>query len=218
MYSPDAYTRFAEKLSRQLDARVVIPDFRLAPENPFPAGLDDCLASYRFLIDEPRDPRSIVLAGESGGANAVLVTLQRARDLGLPMPAAAVLLSGAFDLTWSSPSIRYNADLDVAGSPRALGVVDRLYVGDRDRTDPMLSPIFGRFNGLPPLLFQVGSTEMLLDESIRAAERARMSEVDARIEVYERAPHAWHQLGGWLPEAQRAIDAIERFLQETAGW
>jgi monoterpene epsilon-lactone hydrolase len=211
MYPRSLYTGFLSRLANDLQTRVVVPDYRLAPEHPFPAAIDDCLRAYEAMLDAGQEPGQLMIAGESAGANAALVTLQRARDACLPMPAGAVMLSGGFDFSWSSPSISINAGCDTALGGRGLAFLTRWYRPDVDATDPLISPVFGDFTGLPPLLFQTGHNEVLRDDSVRATERARAAGVPVRLEVFPEVPHAWHQLGTWLPETRDALQQIGRF-------
>ncbi|MCW2784764.1 MAG: alpha/beta hydrolase fold family protein [Marmoricola sp.] len=218
MYPPRAYDAFLSRLAVRLRARIVMPDYRLAPENPFPAGIEDCFAAYRAVLTDGQDPAALIVAGESAGANATLVTLQRARAEALPMPAGAILLSGGFDFSWASPSVRTNARRDPAIGRRGLDFLTRWFTPDAAPTDPRISPVYGEFAGLPPLLFQTGSTEVLRDDSVRAAERALVAGVPARLEIYPYAPHAWHQLGTWLPETREALTRIADFVSSETGW
>jgi monoterpene epsilon-lactone hydrolase len=211
MYPRSLYTGFLSRLASDLQTRVVVPDYRLAPEHPFPAAIDDCLHAYEALLDAGQDPGQLIIAGESAGANAVLVTLQRARDASLPMPAGAIMMSGGFDFSWDSPSISNNAGCDTALGGRGLAFLNRWYRPDVDATDPLISPVFGDFTGLPPLLFQTGHTEVLRDDSVRVTERARAAGVPVWLEVFPLVPHAWHQLGTWLPETRAALLQIGQF-------
>jgi len=218
MYARSAYTGFLSRLADDLRARVIVPAYRLAPEHPFPAAIDDCLRAYEALLDGGQHPGQLIVAGESAGANATLVTLQRARDAATPMPAGAIMLSGGFDFSWASPSISTNARRDVGVGPRGLAFLQRWFRPDADATDPLISPVFGDFAGLPPLLFQTGDTEVLRDDSVRAAERARAAGIRVRLEVYPSAPHAWHQLATWLPETRAALRQIGRFADAETDW
>jgi monoterpene epsilon-lactone hydrolase len=218
MYARSAYVGFLSRLANVLQARVVVPAYRLAPEHPFPAAIDDCLHAYEALLEAGQAPDQLMIAGESAGANATLVTLQRARQAGMPMPAGAIMLSGGFDFTWASPSIVDNEHRDVAAGSRGLAFLRRWYRPEVDARDPLISPIFGDFRGLPPMLFQTGGTEVLRDDSVRAAARAREAGVSVRLEVFPLAPHAWHQLGTWLPETRAALRQIGRFTTADCGW
>ena len=181
IHLPGVYRRLATKLSELTGMRVLLPDYRLAPEHPFPAAIDDCLAAYRWLLEQGYADRPLAVAGDSAGGNLSLVTLMRARDLMLPMPACAVLLSPSTDLTLSAPSAKYNAEADPMFATEAGDLLPPLYCPDQDRANPLVSPLFGSWNGLPPLLFHAGSTEMLLDDSVRAHDRARQAGVMPRI-------------------------------------
>jgi epsilon-lactone hydrolase len=212
MYARSAYDAFLSRLASDLRARVIVPAYRLAPEHPFPAAIDDCLHAYQSLLDGGQEPDQLIVAGESAGANATLVTLQRARDAWIPMPAGAIMMCGGFDFSWASPSIDDNARRDVAVGTRGLTFLRRWYRPDVDAKDPLISPVFGDFTGLPPLLFQTGDTEVLRDDSVRATERARAAGVPVLLEIYPLAPHAWHQLGTWLPETRAALRQIGQFV------
>ena len=214
LHLPLIYARFASILSHLTGMRVLLPEYRLAPEHPFPAGVDDCLAAYRWLLDRGYRERPFALAGDSAGGSLSLVTMMRARDAGLPLPDCAVLLSPSTDLTVSAPSARYNAQLDPMFSPAAQDLLPNVYCPGQDRRNPLLSPLFGNWNGLPPLLFHAGSTEMLLDDSVRAHDRATQAGVQAEIEVFVGLPHVWHMIT-WLPEAKLATRQVAEFILQA---
>ncbi|MFI6920880.1 alpha/beta hydrolase [Nonomuraea spiralis] len=203
-------------LLRHLDGRAVSIDYRLAPEHPFPAAPDDCLAAYRELLDSGADPRRLVVAGDSAGAALVVVTLIRARDAGLPMPAAAVLFSPAVDLTLSGASMRSKDGVDPFFAPADLGWLFDQYAAGSDRSAPELSPLFADLTGLPPLLIQVGSSELLLDDAVRLAGRAGADEVAVTLEVAPRQPHVF-QLDDGSAEAAAALERAGRFLAARLG-
>ena len=215
LHLPRIYARFASILSDLTGMRVLLPEYRLAPEHPFPAGVDDCLAVYRWMLEQGYRQKPFALAGDSAGGSLSLVTLMRARDALLPLPDCAVLLSPSTDLTISAPSARYNAQLDPMFSPAAQDLLPDVYCPGQDRRNPLLSPLFGSWHGLPPLLFHAGSTEMLLDDSVRAHDRATQAGVLAEIEVYVGLPHVWHMIT-WLPEAKLATRQVADFILETS--
>lgn len=215
LHLPWIYRRFATQLSQQTGMRVLLPEYRLAPEHPFPAGIDDCFAVYRWLIDHGYTQRPLALAGDSAGGSLSLVTMMRARDALLPMPDCAALLSPSTDLTMSAPSAKYNAKADPMFAPAAGDLLPDVYCPGQDRQNPLLSPLFGNWNGLPPLLFHVGSTEMLLDDSVRAHDRARQSGVEAEIEVWIDMPHVFHVFS-WLPEAKAGVRAVAEFIRDRS--
>ena len=211
LHLPRIYARFASILSDLTGMRVLLPEYRLAPEHPFPAGVDDCFAVYRWMLDQGYRQRPFALAGDSAGGSLSLVTLMRARDALLPMPDCAALLSPSTDLTASGPSMRYNAEADPMFAPAAIDLLPDQYCPGQDRRNPLLSPLLGHWHGLPPLLFHAGSTEMLLDDSVRAHDRATQAGVPAEIDVYFGLPHVWHAIT-WLPEARQATRAIADFV------
>jgi acetyl esterase/lipase len=211
VHLPGTYGRLATRLSAMTGMRVLVPDYRLAPEHKFPAGVDDCLAVYRRLVDDGYANRPLAIAGDSAGGNLSLVTMMRARELALPLPDCAALLSPSTDLTMSGPSALYNEPLDPMFSSKALDLVPDLYCPGVERSHPWLSPLFGQWHGLPPLLFHAGSTEMLLDDSVRAHDRARSAGVDARIKVWRDLPHVL-QLFTFMPEADLALREIADFI------
>ena len=215
---PNAHASLAARLCRRLQARALIPDYRLAPEHPYPAAPDDCHAAYRGLLAEGVDPKNIVLAGDSAGGNLVLVTLCRVRAAGEPLPACGVMLSPALDCTMQSPSMTTFDGQDPMIRRASLLVLRRHYVPSRfPFTNPDISPMFADFRGLPPLLFQVGSTELLRDEAMRAANKAHAADVDVELELWPGAAHVF-QLAEFLPEARLAVEHIARFVRVRAGW
>jgi acetyl esterase/lipase len=212
VHLPATYRRFAAALSRATGMRVLLVDYRLAPEHRHPAASDDCLAVYRALTERD-DGRPIVIAGDSAGGNLTLVTLMRARESGLPQPACAVVLSPATDLMLTGPSIRYNAQADPMFSPLAGTLLPDLYCPGDARNHPWISPLFGNWYGLPPLHFIAGSTEMLLDDSVRAHDRALQAGNEASIDVWPDLPHVF-PIFDWLPEARSAMGTIAAFIDD----
>jgi len=202
---------------RPLKARALMVDYRLAPEHPYPAGLDDCHAAYRWLLAQGVPPRSIALGGDSAGGNLALATLQRIRAAGEPMPACAVLLSPLVDFTLSGRSIVANARRDPMLPLAGLLASRALYAPPERYLDPTVSPLFGDYEGLPPLLFQTGGLELLVDESSRAAARAHAAGVPVELEIWESMGHVFQALAS-LPQAAAAGEHIVRFLREHTGW
>lgn len=215
LHLPAVYGRLAAEISRLTGLRVLLVDYRLAPEHPFPAAIDDCLAVYNCLVDQGITDRPFAIAGDSAGGNLALVTLMRARDALLPLPDCAALLSPSTDMTASGPSMRYNAEADPMFSPVALELVPDQYCPGQDRRNPLLSPLFGNWDGLPPLLFHAGSTELLLDDSVRAHDRALQAGVDAQIEVWVGLPHVFHVFR-WLPESRTGLKFVADFFVQRS--
>ena len=215
LHLPAVYRRLATSLVALTGMRVLLVDYRLAPEHPFPAGIDDCFAVYRWLVEQGFAERPFALAGDSAGGSLSLVTLMRARDAMLPMPDCAALLSPSTDLTLSAASARYNDAADPMFSPAAQDLLPDIYCPGQDRGNPLLSPLFGNWNGLPPLLFHAGSTEMLLDDSVRAHDRARQAGVDAQIDVWIGLPHVFHVFT-WIPESRLGLQAVAEFILDRS--
>lgn len=197
-------------------ARMV--QYRLAPEHPFPAGHDDCVGAYRQMLASGMSPDRIVLSGISAGGGLVLGVLMALRDAGLPMPAGAVVLSPVADLvalTRRTGSSDFNAARDAVIAVGSGRNMCEMYVGAsaEARAHPYVSPALGDFTGLPPLYFQVGSTEILLDQSTRSAAKAHTAGVDAEVEIWPEMPHGW-QCMPYLPESRRAIERIADFVRQ----
>jgi epsilon-lactone hydrolase len=212
VHLPALYGTFAAKLSALTGLRVLLVDYRLAPEHPFPAAVDDCLAVYRSLA-ETAGTRPRVIAGDSAGGNLSLITLMRARDAQLAMPSCAILLSPATDIALGGPSIRYNEKADPMFSSGAGELLPSMYCPGLDRTDPLISPLYGDWTRLPPLYFLAGSTEMLLDDSVRAHDRAQQARTNSRIDVWPDMPHVF-PLFSMLPEANKALGDIVTFIEQ----
>lgn len=210
--SPRVYRRFTGLLSQLTGCEVVAPDYRLAPEHPFPAAPDDALAGYRALLDQGIDAKRITVMGDSAGGNLALVTLLNIKQAGLPLPNSGVLLSPWADLTGSGYSYRENARKDPVIPANRIGEAARAYAPDEDLSDWRISPLFGSFSGLPPLLIHVGSTEVLRDDARRIAQRASAAGVYAHLKVWYRMPHVFQIFSQFIPEAREAMDEIAEFV------
>ena len=198
------------------NARCLSVDYRLAPEHPYPAAIDDCLAAYRWLLDEGIAATNVVVGGVSAGGGLTLALLIGARDAGLPLPAAAVAMSAWTDLTQSGESYQTRAEADPVISKAYLDHSAHLYLGDADPLQALASPLFADLSGLPPLLLQVGTAETMMDDSVRFVERAHEAGVSAVVEPWDDMFHGWHGSAHILPEAQQAIDRIGEFFGQHA--
>jgi acetyl esterase/lipase len=200
-------------LVRRTGARAITLEYRLGPEHPYPAAIDDARAAYEGLLAQGIDPAQIALAGESAGGGLVVATLLALREAGTPLPSCGFLMSPYADLTLSGETLAGREALDPVLTPAGLRVRVPDYVGGADASDPLISPIFGDLSGLPPLLIQVGSHEILLSDALRLAERAALSDVPVTLEVTPGVPHVFQGFAGLLDEAGTALDRASDFLK-----
>jgi epsilon-lactone hydrolase len=213
MGAPAHYRDFLWRIARVSSARVLCPSYRLAPEHPFPAALDDAITAYCWLLAEGAVPRRLAIMGDSAGGGLALAMLLRLRDEGLPLPAAAVALSPWTDLALTGDSIRNNADADLTLKLERAASFARHYLAGADPRHPYASALYGDPAGLPPILIQVGSDEILRDDSVRMADNLRAAGSPVEIEVWPRMPHVWQLYARVLPEGRRAIARIGTFVQ-----
>lgn len=214
------YNRYRQGVgyfTRPFGVRALLPDYRLAPEHPFPAGPDDCITAYRWLLEQGYAPQNIVIGGDSAGGQFTLATLMALRDAGDPLPAAAFCICPASDATLSGETHRTNARRDALLSPKFIRLAVNAYVGSADPKHPLISPLFGDPRGLPPLLIHAGEYELLLSDATRFADRAREAGVDVRLSVYPRMWHVWHAWAAIMPEARQAVDEIGAFIRQHIG-
>lgn len=216
--SPETHRALTWRLSRQIGIPVFAIDYRLAPEHPFPAGLDDCIAAYRALLDKDIAAASIVVGGDSAGGNLTMALALRLKDEGVPLPAALICLSPALDFTYSGTSVMENAKADTFFIPEIMGTVAPVYHPDTDAKHPYLSPVFADASGLPPTLFQVGETEMLRDDSTRmAANMKAAGNTEVVLEVWPKVWHVWQIMADQLPEGEQAVRKITDFARHHLG-
>ena len=199
-------------LARRTATKVITVDYRLAPEHPFPAALQDARAAYEGLLEQGVDPDRIALAGESAGAGLAVATLVALRDAGKTLPSSAFLMSPYVDLTLSGESLVNKAALDPILTPDGLRQRVTDYVADADPSDPYVSPIHGDLAGLPPMLIQVGSHEILLSDAIRLAARAATADVAVTLDVVPGVPHVFQAYAVMLDEGDAALDRAASFL------
>jgi acetyl esterase/lipase len=217
MRTPHAHRRIVAKIADAANADVFLVFYRLAPEHPFPAGLDDCIEAYEKLLADGIDPSRIIIAGDSAGGNLTLATLLALKDQEQPGPAGAFTLSACTDLGANSNGIEFDRDdldPDMEEPPEEFDNDPRaIYVSGYTELyeDPYVSPLRGELSGLCPLLMQVGGSEWLLEQSTVFAERARAAGVNAEVEVWEGQPHVWHTMP--FPESERAIEHLSDFVR-----
>jgi monoterpene epsilon-lactone hydrolase len=199
-------------LARRTHARAVTVDYRLAPEHPYPAAVDDARALYEGLLAQGVAPGQIALAGESAGGGLAVALLLALRDAGLPLPSSAFLMSPYADLTLSGETLLENQAIDPILTPDGLRRRVPDYVGGADASDPQISPVFGDLTGLPPLMIQAGSSEILLSDAIRLAANAATDEVPIILDVTPGVPHVFQGFAAMLDEADAALDRSSTFL------
>jgi epsilon-lactone hydrolase len=216
--SPSSHRPLVARICAASGARALSLDYRLAPEHPFPAALEDAAAAYRWLRASGVAPARMVFAGDSAGANIVLAALIMLRDAGEPLPAAAVCISAPLDLTATRESLEQRQRIDSMVNVEAMTPLLRAYIGGARASDPLVSPLLADLSGLPPLLVQVGGRELLCDDAQRFARKAADAGVDVTLDIGERLWHVWHIAAPYVPEATAAISRIGQFLRRSAGW
>ncbi len=215
--SINTHREMVSRIARAAAARALIIEYRLAPENPFPAAVEDATAAYRWLLSTGVDPARLVIAGDSAGGGLTVATLVSLRDAGDPLPAAAVCLSPWVDLEALSESVTTNARTDPWFKREGIVLAGQAYLGSADPHTPLAAPLYADLHGLPPLLIHAGGAEMLLDDSTRLAEKAKAAGVDVTLDVWPDMIHVWHAFAAMLPEGQQAIDRIGEFVRQHSG-
>ena len=215
--SPRSHRHLAAALAGASGAATLLPDYRLAPEHPFPAAVEDAVAAYRWLLARGIPANGIVIGGDSAGGGLTVATLLALRDRGLPGPAGGVCISPWVDLTCSGASYTSRAASDPIVTQTGVAEMARAYVGTGDPRLPLASPLFADLTGLPPLLVHVGSDEVLLDDAVGLAERARAAGVAATLEIWPDMIHVWHWFHPMLDEGRKAVAGIGDFVRKATG-
>lgn len=214
--SPKTHREITYRLATGIQGRVFALDYRLAPEHPHPAALEDAIAGYQWLLSELGSAARITVAGDSAGGGLALALLLALKARGLPLPAAAMLMSPWTDLTCSGQSMIDNAGKDPVFWPASLRHVAAWYADPDRLASPLISPLFGDLSGLPPVLLQVGSTEILLDDSRRLAEGLQAAGGRCRLDIWPDMVHVWHMASSFVPEGRQAIQDMAQFALEHA--
>jgi acetyl esterase/lipase len=196
---------------------VFAPDYRLAPEHPFPAAIEDAVSVWRALVASGQAPSRMVVAGDSAGGGLALSMMLTLRDAGEALPAAAALFSPWTDLAGTGASIQENADKDAMFWADGILEGASFYLADTDAKNPLASPVYANLHGLPPLLLHVGARELLRDDSTRVAEAARRAGVRVELRVWDVVPHVWQLAHGFVPEARKSLKIAASFLKQAAG-
>ncbi|MFO0736186.1 MAG: alpha/beta hydrolase [Labilithrix sp.] len=212
--SVKSHAELIARIGLAAPARAFAPEYRLAPEHPFPAAIDDAVAVYRALVADGVEPKRLVLAGDSAGGGLTMALLQRLRDGGDPLPAGAALICPWVNLVAKGGSLATNAPFDW-GNEDAGNRWSAAYMNGQDAAHPLASAVFADLAGLPPLLIQVGQAELIYDQSIALHERATAAGVDARLAVGEDQIHDWHSFANLFPDCARPIDEIGGFVREV---
>jgi acetyl esterase/lipase len=214
LHLPKIYDGFVSRLCKAFGAGALLPDYRLAPEHPFPNAVDDAFSAYCSLLERGVKPEHICIVGDSAGGCLTLTTLMQIRDKGLAAPACAIVLSPATDNPEQDAQLRLKAQQDPMFNTQTLKAFANYYLpGEADRQSPLAFPLTGSFEQLPPLQFHVGSTEILLDHSLKAAAKAQAAGVDVSLHVWDRMPHV-HPLFHWLPESKQAVALMGEFVDQ----
>ena len=211
----EAYRGLTGRIARALKARVYTPDYRQAPDFPFPMPIDDVFSAYRALLDSGIQPKNIVLVGDSAGGAMVVTIMRKARDAGIPLPAAGVAISPWADLTHSGGSATIREGIDPICSVDFLNILAREFLSGELPTHPDASPVYANVQGLAPILIQVGENEVMLSGAIQLASNLGEARVRTTLEVWPGMFHVWHLLAGTLPEADRALRNAIRFLEDA---
>ncbi len=212
--SINTHRSLAGRLSRASQARVLVIDYRLAPEHPHPAAVDDSVAAYRWMLQQGLQPSKIAVSGDSAGGGLTVATLVAIRDAKLPLPAAGAPISPWVDLEGVGESMTSKAGVDPIVQKAGLLQMAQAYLGGKDPRTPLAAPLYADLSGLPPLLIQVGTAETLLDDAARLAERAKKAGVNVSYEPWENMIHVWHLFAPMLDEGQQAIQRIGEFVRQ----
>jgi acetyl esterase/lipase len=200
-------------ISISSNIRVFLVGYRLAPEHPFPAALDDSITAYQWLLSNGIKAENIICAGSSAGGGLTVATLLKLKELSLPLPAGAVLLSPWTDLALRGESMKLNAEYEPELSKAILRMTALVYSGGNSRKNPLISPLYADLTGLPSLLIHAGSIETIRDDSVRLAERAKEAGVDVTLEVWAEMPHVFQNYYNEIPESKEAIEKIGQYIQ-----
>jgi len=217
--SPSTHRELAAHISKASNAKVLLPDYRLAPENPFPAALEDAITSYRWLLESGYSSGKIAIAGDSAGGGLTLVTCISIRDSSGPIPSSLACISPWTDLEMTGESIKTHKNIDPMVNLASTQIMASIqimalnYIGSNDPRSPLISPVYADLQDFPPMIIQVGSDEILLDDSRRMTERAKQAGADLTINIYEGMWHVFHILYRLIPEAKHAVHELGSFIK-----
>lgn len=216
MGSVNTHRELVSRIARAASIKVLALNYRLAPEHPYPAALEDTISAYHWLLDQGYDPAQVLFAGDSAGGGLAFAAMVALRDAGEILPAGAIGISPWTDLTLSGESIQSKADVECILKEEHLGRWAKWYAGDHDAKLPLISPRYADLSGLPPLLIQVGGDEILLDDALNLAKAAERAGVDVQLEVWEEMFHVFHMFS-FLPQAKKAVKSMVNFVKCRVG-
>ncbi len=211
--SPNTHKELTRRLSVAADADALVIDYRLAPENPFPAAVEDAVSAYKWLIGQGCDPADIAIAGDSAGGGLTVAALVSLKEQGVSLPACGVCISPWVDMEGLGESMTSRAALDPMVQREGLVAMGESYLNGADPRTPLAAPLYADLSGLPPLLIQVGTSETLYDDATRLAEKAEAAGVETCFESWEEMTHVWHLFAPMLDEGQRAIERIGEYVR-----
>ncbi len=210
--SPKTHRAFVSQICNKAKISAYVLDYRLAPEDPFPAALDDSIMGYQYLLNKGINPKNIIIAGDSAGGGLTVATLLKLRELDLNMPRKAILISPWVDLTTSTSSYEKNKKKDFMLDIEDLKQAAKQYADKNELSHPLISPVYADLKGLPPLFIQVGTHEQLYDEAIKLKEKAEEKQVEVHLDEYEKMIHAFQLMDKLIPESKKAVEKISQFI------
>jgi epsilon-lactone hydrolase len=210
-----SHRHLVAEIGRLSDSRTLAIDYRRSPENPFPAAVDDAMASYRFLLNERYEPHRIALAGDSAGGGLIVSTLVAIKEASLPQPACGWLISPWVDMEASGETFVSRANADPIAKREMIVNFAQAYLNGADPRSPLASPLYSNLRGIAPLLIQVGASEVLLDDSLKLARAAGAADVSVRLEIWPEMIHIWHVFHRILADGRKAVQAGAKFLREA---
>ena len=214
--SPKSHRAFVAKLSKITDSQAFTIDYRLAPENPFPAAIEDTIKAYQGIIAENQVSQSnIIIAGDSAGGGLAITSVLKMKEEEIPLPAAVVCISPWTDLTLSGKTYSTNEESDLLLTYDEIRTAAEMYAGEKDKKNPLISPIFADLEGFPPLFIQVGESEMLYDDGIILGKNAKKAGIKVEVDIWEKMIHSFQLMNDFLPEGKKATEKIGSFITDN---